>query len=237
MLIKTGDRTPVGCSDSVAAHHHKSAQKDLRTPRVTGWLAAVVLIGCLSLTFTGCGGEDGGAQGPELTADEFVEIGWEAFERYDYASALEHFQAAIGRDATHSDALNGAGWSSGRLPGMMETAADYFARSLASDTTEYDALGGWAFVEYSLEEWHSALNKADSLMHRRPRWMFLHEPTVDFHDIRLLAAKVHYNLGDFTASLDVIVTYLNPSFEADITTEAGRRELLEEIARLGQLYG
>ena len=206
-----------------------------------GWSPVAFLLAVLAVTFialaiAGCGGGEG-AQGPALTADELTIAGWEAFEEADYSTALGHFQAALEQDASHSDALNGAGWSSGRLPQRLEQATGYFSRSLASDTTRYDALGGWAFVEYSREEWQSALGKADSLLHRRPRWLFLHEPTLDFRDVRLLSAKIYYILGDFDASLEVIVTYLNLTFEADVSTEAGRRELLEEIARLGQLYG
>ncbi len=191
----------------------------------------------LLIGLAACGKGGGGEEGVRLTPREIIARGWERFEAMDYAAALGDFESAIGLNETLSDAWNGAGWSAGRVTGRLGEAEGYFAGCLQRDTTRYDALGGWAFVAYQLQNWTGAISKADSLLHRRPGWRFLHQPTVDFHDLRLMTAAAYYNLGDFETALDIIVTYLNPAFEADVSTPAGRRELLDEIERLRQVYG
>lgn len=200
--------------------------------------ALPVAIGALgmALSFVGCGGDDNEGGGG-LSAMEMTERGWTSFEAGDYNAALADFQAALDRDGGYSDAWNGAGWSAGRTPGKLAEAKSNFATCYTLDTTKYDALGGWAFASYQSGEFNATLSKADSLLTRRPGWRFLHEPTLDFNDVRLLTAKSYYNLENYTASYNVVVTYLNSSFEADVATPSGRVELLRELERLGQIYG
>ena len=190
----------------------------------------------LLLIAAGCG-EDEGPSGPKATVQDVVAEGWDYFAAADYQAALETFTRAIGMNAGYSDAHNGAGWSSGKIPGLLNQAPDYFARSYSLDTTRYDALGGWSFILYQQGEWDATIAKADSLLHRRPVWQFLRQPSIDFHDVWLIVASSECHLGDFDRALQIIKDYLNPSFEADATTPAGRREILDEIERLGRIYG
>jgi len=194
---------------------------------------SALLVGAVLLN--GCKKDDGPSVAV-LTPTEQVALGWEYFVGGDYTGSLSEFTLALGRDATLSDAMNGIGWSIGRIPGRLSEAPQWFARALARDTTRYDALGGWAFAAYQLGDWQSAIHKSDSLLHRRPGWRFLHESTVDQNDIILMQAAAYYNLGDFATSL-VSVTSLNAAFEADVSTPAGRRELFDEIERLRRVYG
>ena len=196
----------------------------------------VVLALTAALSVAGCGGDEDGTTGG-LTAEELTTRGWTSFEDGDYYTALADFQAALERDGQYSDAWNGAGWSAGRIPGQLTEAVSDFSTCFALDTTRYDALAGWTFASYQNDEFNGTLNKADFLLVRRPGWRFLHEPTLDFNDVRLLMAKSHFNLGDYTACFNAVVTWFNPTFEADITTPAGRVELLKELERLGQIYG
>ncbi len=185
---------------------------------------------------TGCE-KDEGDDASQMSAQALLERGWDRFENMDYTAALSDFQAVMQQDPNLSDGWNGAGWSTGRLNGRLGESENYFAGCLQRDTTRYDALGGWAFVAYQSNDYISALNKADSLLHRRSGWRFLHQPDIDYHDVRLMMAAAYYNLEEYANSLNVVVLYLNPSFEADTNTSAGRRELLDEIERLRQIYG
>ena len=188
------------------------------------------------LAMVGCGDEDG-PSGPIANVQDVVSEGWDYFIEAEYQNAFDTFTRAIEMDRHHSDAHNGAGWSSGKIPGMLEQASDYFARSYSLDTTRYDALGGWSFVVYQLGEWEATIAKADSLLRRRPVWQFLHESNIDFHDVWLIVASSNCHLGHFERALEIIKDYLNSSFDADSSTPAGRREILDEIERLGRIYG
>ncbi len=198
-------------------------------------IKALFLVTFLTFALSGCDGEDG-PSGPELTADYLTELGWDSFEQFDYQSALDDFKAALGKNPDHADANNGAGWSAGKLHGHLNEAPAYFAKSLQIDTTVYDALGGWTFVVFQTGDYEAAIDKADSLLHRRPVWQFHHEQTLDHFDIRLVLAVSYFNIGEFEASYET-VRFLNRYFETDISTPAGRRELFEEIERLRLVYG
>jgi tetratricopeptide (TPR) repeat protein len=201
-------------------------------------LSPVIAVFALTLFVISCGSDDENKGAVALSADELVQVGWDRFEAADYFSAANNFQQATALNGTHSDAWNGAGWANGRIQGKLDEAIDCFARAYYSiDTTRYDALGGLAFATYQAGDWQNAIDKADSLLQRRPGWRFLHESTLDFNDVWLLIARSYYNLGDFSNSLSIIRLHLNLTFEADITTELGRMELLSEIERLGQIYG
>lgn len=184
-----------------------------------------------------CGSDDDDDDKVVLTAQELSSRGWTKFKSVDYSGALKDFQDAIVLDGTYSDAWNGAGWAAGRLVNRLNDASSYFNSCLQRDDNKYDALGGWAFIEYQLGNWQSALDKAENLLNRRTGWRFVHQPSIDFNDLRLMTAAAHYNLADYQASLNVIVQYLNTNFDADINTPAGQRELLDEIERLRQIYG
>ena len=198
-------------------------------------ITAQFLIVLLIFVLSGCGGDDG-PSGPEPTADYLTEQGWDSFEQFDYQSALEDFKSALGKNPEHAGANNGAGWSAGKLPGHLDEAPDYFAKCLQIDTTIYDALGGWTFVVFQTGDFEAVIGKADSLLHRRPVWQFHHEQTLDHFDIRLVMAVSYFSIGEFEASYET-VRFLNRSFETDISTPAGRRELFEEIERLRLVYG
>ncbi len=210
------------------------------TGKIHGALATLLSI-CLVLVVMGCGKDDG-VTGPEMTTMDLVYEGWDLFEDAEYAAAIEYFERALQATADLTDdqrmyAYSGAGWTCGKLPGRLEDARDYFERSVIDSMILYDALAGWLFVDYQLGDWNMALLKAEVLMEDIPTWRFYHEETLDYNDIRLLMAASHFNLGNFSESLQVVVEHLNSWFEADVSTQQGRRELSEEIERLREVYG
>lgn len=211
--------------------------KTVKDRAIVKGLIISMLVASFSFSVISCGDDEDDNTQAQLTVQEVSARGWESFKDADYSSALTDFSAVIQRDANYSDAYNGAGWSVGRLPNRLSEAGAYFSRSLQLDTSRYDALGGWSFVEYQLGNYQSSLNKADSLLNRRPGWRFLHQPSVDFRKLRLTKAAAYYSLEQFSNSLSEIRSYLNADFEADVATQEGRRELLSEIERLRRIYG
>lgn len=203
---------------------------------IAGFLIPLLLLTAV-LFVTACDKTEDSPTGSDMTAQDHIYEGWKRFEEQRWDDALGSFQAAMGSNGNLADAWNGAGWTEGQQTGKLASAANRFAVCLQKDSTRYDAIAGWAFIEYQQNRWQSAINKADSLLHRRPRWKFLHQQQLDFYDIHLMKAKSHYLLGEYTASLDVIKNLLNPEFTADVSTPFGRQLLSDEIERLERIYG
>lgn len=186
-----------------------------------------------SLGLSGCDDDDD--QSVQLTASDYLDQGWELFKIYDYSGAFSSFQSSFSLDGNLSDAFNGAGWSAGRN-GERDVAESNFNRCLGIEATHFDALSGLAFTLYQLGRWEESLEKADTLLTKKPGWRFRRETTLDFNDVQLMRAAANYNLGRYSAS-SLIVKILNNSFEPDTLTISGQRELLAEIERLRQIYG
>jgi len=207
---------------------------------VTGRILSIgklIVLLPLIIGLIACGKDDDNPVNAELSVSEMIDRGWERFEEADYSGALIEFEAAIERGGDIADAHNGAGWSAGQLTNSLSVAAASFSRSLATDTTMYDALGGWAFIAFQQDEFTSAIEKADSLLHRRPGWRFLHQTSLDFRDVRLMTAHSYFFMLDFESCYRIIVDYFTPSFVTDVDTEQGRIDLQQEMERLRRKYG
>lgn len=198
---------------------------------VSVFMATIFIFG-----IAGCSDDDDEVT-ETLTTPEYISMGWQQFEATDYFNGLTSFKFAFGSAAENNDAYSGAGWCAGRGAGTMNEAAGYFSTAWSGNAANYDALGGWIFVEYQLGNYQEAIDKSLSLLNSKPGWRFLHETSIDFLDIRLTMAASHYYLGQFTESLDLVTTYLNPTFEADVSNRNGQRELLNELERLRGIYG
>ena len=188
----------------------------------------------------GCGSDDEKDQ--VLSIDEQISQGWDSFEDRDFASALASFESALAQNQNHVDALNGAGWSAGRIMGKLTEADAHFNKCLQQDPNKYDALGGSAFVTFQKSELDAdlltlAVDKALSLMNSKPRWRFLHEQSVNYLDIHLMTVQAYYNMGELNVAYRIIREYFNSTFETDVSSPSGQRELLEEIERLRQIHG
>lgn len=206
--------------------------------RLLPWVLVLLML----ITVAGCKKNDNDANSTELTTTELLERGWDNFEQSDFETALEDFQTVTIRDASLVDAWNGAGWSSGQITGGLSDALVYFNKALELNEIKYDALGGLAFAIYQDSQFdqvkmQTAIDKANLLLSAKPLWRFLHKQTLDFMDVKLMLAAAHYGLNEYDQSFTIVKENFNTSFEADLSTPAGRRELLEEIERLRLIYG
>lgn len=197
------------------------------------WILGITFV--LGLGISGCGKEKSTA--PTTPPTDLITQGWEEFERGSYQSAYDLFRRAVNADPNLSDAYNGLGWSAGHIEGKIGEAREHFSRAFSLDSLHYDALGGWTFALYQTEEYSSAIERGGQLLNRKPRWRFLHNPTLDFNDIRLIQAFSWVHLGNFEEAYRVVRNYLNPDFDTDISSPSGKRELLDELERLRSIYG
>lgn len=174
---------------------------------------------------------------PPLSSTEALAKGWERFEQGYYSDAYQLFDQAVQADSRLSDGYNGLGWSAAQLPDKLLEAGEHFSQAIRLNPLLYDALGGWTFVLYQRGSYQTAIEKGDTLLAQKPLWRFLHNPRIDHLDIRLLQAFSWVQLGNFEEAYRVVRSFLNAEFETDITTPTGRRELLDELERLRQIYG
>ena len=114
------------------------------------------IVASITLLLGGCSDNDDDPASAGETAVDILNRGWDNFETGDFETALEDFESAYDRDGTLADALNGAGWASGRMDNSLNQAENYFAQCLNQDSTRYDALGGWVFVAFQQGDWATA---------------------------------------------------------------------------------
>lgn len=77
------------------------------------------------LFLAGCGDYNPDLPDP-ITAQGYVNDGWQAYSEGNYTLALENFQAAIDADVTYPGGYLGAGWASINLSDYWSIADNYF---------------------------------------------------------------------------------------------------------------
>ena len=75
------------------------------------------------------------------SAKLLVAEGWQAWQKQDWRTALEKFQAAKDKDPSDANMLNGLGWTQFNI-GEHESALETFDAALAIDPTQAGAMNG-----------------------------------------------------------------------------------------------
>jgi tetratricopeptide (TPR) repeat protein len=188
------------------------------------WLA----VGALCLA--GCGG---GSTGTRKGAPEWTLDGWTAFEAGDYAGAVPDFQQAVSADPNYADAYNGLGWSYAKLDRLSDAVTQFsLGRSKGGMSTlvRYEIFAGRAFA-YNAQGGLNvayAIADAETVVTYSPGFSFRLDGEVTAADVRLLLAECYASQGSFVEAL-AQVQVLAPSFQADVTTAAGRAALLDQV--------
>lgn len=207
-------------------------------------LTALLIVGALlSPWLTGCGdgrrsvnspGGPGSGEGP--TADELTDLGWLAFERGDFAEAEANFQSALGTDSSFTEALNGAGWSLMNL-GRLSAADSAFSDALAGGLETADPHAGAAVIRRDLEpaDFSGAIFSARDALAIEPRYVFDHDQSFDWNDLRLIIGQAAWELGSYDTVNDQIDS-LGGNVQ-DNTSPTFPAELLQELERLGAESG
>jgi len=160
-----------------------------------------------------------------------IERAWGYYEDGKYEKAINEFVDVIGDEPDNGEAYNGLGWCYGILC-SLSTAVDNFNTALDKDNSLVDPYAGLAFVYSDLPDHQNAVDAAATLIQKDSLYFFGHDSEINYKDVRLVKAKSHCSLGDFSSALSE-VQKLNPSFNCNVTTPWGREALLAEIERLG----
>ncbi len=143
----------------------------------------------------GCGGD---GSGPQKSAEEHTEEGWEAFTLSDYSDALADFEEAITKDAEYAEAYLGAGWANFQLKNMTE-ARDHFqtGRGNVADTSALlgDFHAALSFTYLELNQDSQCIACADSCIETHSQYSFGHRTTVNVTDLIVAKAKSYFLMG------------------------------------------
>lgn len=188
---------------------------------------------CLALFILGgvrCGGH---AVEPVDVIEMLARRGWEAFEEWEFTRATTVFREVVAKDASYADGYNGLGWSLMNLD-SLESAVSCFDAALARGLQSADPYAGMAVVCRDAEpvNLRLVLAMADSALARDMRYIFRHDPCLDWRDLRLILAQCHFALGEYGYA-NVQVDSLGGDVQ-DPGRETFVEDLLREIEELGE---
>ncbi|MFH1313735.1 MAG: tetratricopeptide repeat protein [Candidatus Eisenbacteria bacterium] len=189
--------------------------------------ASIALVLCL---FMGCG--ENGCK-PEATPEQLTREGWDRFEDNQYQGALLKFDQALGRDPGHGEAYNGVGWCCANLD-SLEAGIDAFDHAISHGVITADPRAGKAVIYRDLEpvDFQTAIGWADSALAIDSDYVFSHDTSLDWKDLRLILAHSYYGLSQYDEA-KAQVDILNPGNTLDPGSDTYVEDLLAEIQRLG----
>ncbi|MFH1679207.1 MAG: DUF6174 domain-containing protein [Candidatus Eisenbacteria bacterium] len=197
----------------------------------------LVLPLCCLLAFIGCG--DDLAPPAVGTPEEFVFLGWRSFEAGDYSSALSLFFGALSEDVACAEAYNGLGWSWFKLRSYSSSLA-CFDQALSHGLRSADPIVGKIMalqgpMPFELDTTgtvHLASSLADSvfLWFTPPLYVFAHDPTVDWRDLRVVKGQSAVRKGNTENAHAQVVALGGVSLDSSSSSFARRLEA--EIKRL-----
>lgn len=194
-------------------------------------LAALVALG-VGVT-AGCGGGSGGPA-PENPAPALTAEGWTLFEAGDLSGAKAKFRDAIAASSGFADAHNGLGWALALLDSLV-SSQNAFTGSIANGPPGGEAHAGRAFVraETSSGDLSLALDDATTALALAPQFVFSHDTSIDWRDVRLLRAQLFFEQGEIDSAAAEVET-LGGALP-NSSDPAFADSLAAEIERIGTL--
>jgi tetratricopeptide (TPR) repeat protein len=183
--------------------------------------------------FLSCGGGGGGG-GPEVTAEQLTSEGWARFEAGDFQGAMSKFEGAIAIDSNYGEAYNGLGWSCVKID-SLEAAVNAFGQAISKGVSTADPRAGKAVVYRDLEpvDFQASIDWADSALARDSDYVFSHDTTMTWKDLRLILAQSYYGLHEYEEALEQ-VDILDPENTLNSGSDTFVEDLLAELQRLGE---
>jgi hypothetical protein len=137
----------------------------------------------------------------DTTATDRVDEAWRRYRLGQYESAASLFLELTLEDVELAESSGGLGWS--RLRMLNPSGArQAFQSSLVADVDWMDSRAGEVFA---LRDGGSSadalLNRARDVLRADADWRFVHEPSVDWRDLRMTAAQVYYYTQRFDSCL------------------------------------
>ena len=159
---------------------------------------------CFALVFcSSCGGNGGDSEnnpvgsGTNLATSLTLE-GWSEFENGNWTIALDNFEKATDADADFIEAYCGLGWSWIKLRGL-ESAVEYLAKAVDLESISLDAYAGLAIALRDVEpaDYEGAITAADTVLSQDTAYVFLHDLSFDWRDLRLILAQSQFAVGAY----------------------------------------
>lgn len=193
-------------------------------------LAVLVPLAAL-LALPGCGSDDSSGPDPATVAAALTAEGWALFEAGSLDPAEVKFRAALDALGSFAEAHDGLGWTLAYLDDLIGSSGS-FQSAVANGHAGADSRAGWAFVlaEKTPSDLFGAIARAGDALALEPQFVFAHDTTVTWWDLRLLRAQAYFAVDSLSKaaaeveSLGGTVPPPGPDF-AD--------SLLVEIERLG----
>lgn len=173
------------------------------------------------LLLTACSGSD---------SLNVLEKGWDAFSTGNYTQSVTILTEARNDDPQNVEIRTALGWALMRTD-QLESAEEEFSAGAQLTGPSADLYAGWAFVLNALKNHASSNESITEATTLDPDWIFMYDQKLTHEDLTILKAENHFLLGEFSSALAAVVT-VNPSFSANISTDAGRGQLAAEIERL-----
>lgn len=179
-----------------------------------------------------CGGRDRGAGPTPPDAATLVAQGWEYYTEGDLTAARSAFEDAETADPTHAPAPHGLGWTHLRL-GQLATAQAALERAAADGfaASDLDAARALVLRDLAPVDWSAARAAADRVLLAVPGYMFTHDPSLDWRDLRLLIAQASFFLGDDARVRAEIVAL------GAVPPDPGREDYVAELLRVLDALG
>lgn len=174
------------------------------------------------------------------SAQEFVRLGWKAYEAGDYDTALSKFGQAKKLDPNFGEAYSGLGWTNFGIQ-ELTSASQSFIQANLLDSLNIDPIIGNVFVEFEQNNYQNAITWANRAFARdsvkfsgktTQRYVFKHNSRANYTQVHKIVALGYYYLGEFEKSYNHIKQYLNPSLQLDPKSLAFPRQLLEELHKI-----
>lgn len=192
----------------------------------------LLILALLLITLIGC------REKIDPEADDYVEYGWTLYADRDFEGALAVFKEGLALDSLYFDGYSGSGWCYVEFD-KPDSAIYFFNKGLNfitvdSSQVRFDMLAGVALSHHALGNYEECIQKGTDLYTHRPLFEFAHDWRINYADIVLLVALSHYTQGDFDDALEW-VQIMDEDFTADVSTNAGRAELIDKIEELQNL--
>ena len=196
--------------------------------------SAICLAILAILTILGCGREFDNPFDPNNSSYETVYIkeGWQAYRTNEIEKAKEAFNSALSFDDGLTEAYNGLGWCELRQGNFIE-AGKAFSFAIAIDPIMLDAHAGLAGMSLATGEYESAIEHATLVLTAFPKYVFAHDASITYYQLRLILAEGYFQIGEYDKALKQ-VTLLNPDHKIVPEKESYIEDLALEIEALSQ---
>lgn len=168
-------------------------------------------------------------ENPEVV---LTDEGWSRFEAGATRQALDKFNEAIVVADAYSDAHHGAGWALAFLD-SIGPAFTAFTNAIDRAHPGAEAFAGRAFVrvEPPLGDLQGGVDDAAEALSLEPGFVFDHDASIDWRDLRLLRAQAFFVLGEMDSAVLEVESLGGTAPPSESLAFAD--SLLAEIERLG----